>query len=71
MTDMEELPEKFPEYSIMYNTLSKQIVKLKHEIECTQDHDEANKIKSKIDMYESEIYKIKEIFPKGYFERKY
>ncbi len=69
MTHMKELPEKFPEYSIMYSTLSKQIEKLKRHLESMHQEGE-NEIKSKIARYESEIAKIKEMFPRGYFEKK-
>jgi hypothetical protein len=63
---MEELPQKFPEYSIMYKTLSKQIEKLKRQIE-NAPKVEIEEIKLKIKRYESEIIKIKKIFPRGYF----
>ncbi len=70
MTHMKELPEKFPEYSIMYNTLSKQIEKLKLQLKSAHQEEEGNEIKSKIKKYESEIIRIKEMFPKDYFEKK-
>ena len=66
---MTELPEKFPEYSIMYKTLSRQIETLRHQLKSTKQ-EEADGIKSKIERYESEIIKIKEMFPRDYFERK-
>ena len=66
---MEELPQKFPEYSIMYKTLSKQIEKLKLQIENAPE-EEIEEIKLKIKRYESEIIKIKKIFPRDYFEEK-
>ncbi|MCH9657149.1 hypothetical protein K0U27_00405 [archaeon] len=67
---MTELPEKFPEYSIMYKTLSRQIETLRHQLKST-NQEEADGIKLKIKRYESEIIKIKEMFPRDYFERKY
>ncbi|QMU54864.1 MAG: hypothetical protein GKS07_08245 [Nitrosopumilus sp.] len=67
---MEELPEKFPEYSIMYNTLSKQIEKLKLQIE-NVSKGETKEIKLKIKRYESEMIRIKKIFPRDYFEERY
>ena len=63
---MEELPQKFPEYSIMYKTLLKQIEKLKRQIE-NAPKVEIEEIKLKIKRYESEAIKIKKIFPRGYF----
>jgi hypothetical protein len=66
---MEELPQKFPEYSIMYKTLSKQIKKLKLQIENVPEG-EIDEIKLKIERYESEVIKIKKIFPTDYFEEK-
>ena len=66
---MEELPQKFPEYSIMYKTLSKQIEKLKLQIENASE-EEIEEIKLKIERYESEIIKIKKMFPRDYFEEK-
>jgi len=59
---MGKLPEKFPEYSIMYKTISNQIKLL-----------ENNKINfeentTKIKNYQRELNKIKEKFPDNYFD---
>jgi len=62
---MKELPEKFPEYSIMYKTLSKQI-KLLKKTKVTSE--EENKINLKIQNYQRELNKIKEKFPENYFD---
>ena len=64
---MEKLPKKFPEYSIMYKTLSKQIEKLNQQRENAHES-EIDEIGLKIERYESEITKIKKMFPSDYFE---
>jgi len=58
---MEELPKKFPEYSIMYKTLFKKIKELEKENESTE-------IKLKIKNYRTELDKIKRMFPDGFFD---
>lgn len=64
---MGELPEKFPEYSIMYKTLSKQIKALENIKENTQEN-EINEINVKIQNYQSELLKIKKMFPYDFFD---
>jgi hypothetical protein len=54
---MTKLPEKFPEYLIMYKTLTKKISELNSESE--QD---------KIKKYEIERTKIKNMFPENFFD---
>ena len=61
---MKELPEKFPEYSIMYKTLTNQINALKQKKEET----EVEEIKLKIQKYESEKTRIEKMFPDNFFE---
>ena len=63
----EELPENFPEFSIMYKTLTSQIIKLEKEKENLKDK-EREEIESKIQSYETEITKIKKKFPDNFFE---
>lgn len=63
----EELPENFPEFSIMYKTLTSQIIKLKKEKEDLKDK-EREEIELKIQTYELEIIKIKKKFPDNFFE---
>ena len=63
----EELPENFPEFSIMYKTLTAQIIKLKKDKENLKDK-EKKKIELKIQTYELEISKIKKKFPDNFFE---
>jgi hypothetical protein len=62
-----ELPENFPEFSIMYKTLTTQINKLKKDKENFKDK-EREEIELKIQIYESEITKIKKKFPDNFFE---
>ena len=62
---MGELPEKFPEYSIMYRTISNQIKSLQKQKEDVQDTTE---IDSKIIKYQEELSRIKKMFPDNFFE---
>ncbi len=64
---MSKLPEKFPEYSIMYKTLSKQIKELEKRKENTQES-EVEKIRLKIQSYQTELNKIKKMFPDNFFD---
>ena len=63
---MSKLPEKFPEYSIMYKTLSKQIKELEKTKESTQES-EVDEIRLKIQSYQTELNKIKKMFPDNFF----
>jgi hypothetical protein len=62
---MKELPKKFPEYSIMYKTLSKQIKLLEKTKVNPKDEKEMS---LKIQNYQRELNKIKEKFPDNYFD---
>ena len=62
-----ELPENFPEFSIMYKTLTNQIKILKKALEEKQGEDK-EEIQLKINNYELEIEKIKKKFPDNFFE---
>ena len=64
---MSELPEKFPEYLIMYRTLSKQIKQLEKSKEKTTGS-ENKEIQSKIQSYQKELKKIKTMFPNNFFQ---
>ncbi len=64
---MSKLPEKFPEYSIMYKTLSKQIKELEKRRENTQES-EIEEIQLKIQRYQTELNKIKKMFPDNFFD---
>jgi hypothetical protein len=63
----EELPENFPEFSIMYKTLTNQIKKLEKNKENLQGK-EKEETELKIKNYGLEITKIKEKFPDNFFE---
>ncbi len=63
---MSKLPEKFPEYSIMYKTLSKKIIELE-KIKNTQKG-EIDEIQLKIQNYQNELNKIRKMFPDGFFD---
>ena len=63
---MSKLPEKFPEYSIMYKTLSKQIKDLEKRKENAQEN-EIDEIRLKIQSYQTELNKIKKMFPDSFF----
>ena len=62
-----ELPENFPEFSIMYKTLTSQIIKLEKEKENLKDK-EREEIELKIQTYELGIVKIQKKFPDNFFE---
>ena len=64
---MSELPEKFPEYSIMHKTLSKKIIELEKRKENTLEIDE---IQLKIHNYQNELNKIEKMFPDNFFDDK-
>ena len=57
----EELPENFPEFSIMYKTLTSQINKMKKDMENLKDK-ERDEIELKIQSYELEISKLRKNF---------
>ena len=63
----EELPENFPEFSIMYKTLTSQINKMKKDKENLKGK-EREEIELKIQTYGLEIIKIKKKFPDNFFE---
>ncbi len=64
---MSELPEKFPEFSIMHKTLSKKIIELEKRKENTLEIDE---IQLKIQNYQNELNRIEEMFPDNFFDDK-
>ena len=64
---MNKLPEKFPEYSIMYKTLSKQIKELEKKKKDTQES-EIESIQLKIKSYQTELDKIRKMFPDNFFD---
>ena len=56
---MSKLPEKFPEYSIMYKTISKQIDQLENQ---RADSTNNKEIDTKIESYKKELEKIRKMF---------
>ena len=66
---MSKLPEKFPEYLIMYKTLSKKVKELKVKKDNTQEN-EIYEIQLKIHNYQNELNKIKKMFPDNFFDNK-
>lgn len=66
---MTDLPKNFPEYSILYKTLNKKIQDLENKKTQTLDESTLDEIKSKIEQYQKEIYKIKSLFPEDFFEK--
>ena len=66
---MSELPEKFPEFSIMHKTLSKKIIELEKRKENIQKK-EIDEIQLKIQNYQNELNRIEEMFPDNFFDEK-
>ena len=61
------LPKKFPEYSMMYKTLSNQIKLLKKRMKNVNGQ-ELKKINAKTEKYQAELNKTKKMFPERFFE---
>ena len=64
---MSKLPEKFPEYSIMYKTLTKKIKDLELKLKSASS-EESIDIQKNIKNFKQERQKIKKMFPKDFFE---
>ena len=64
---MSKLPKKFPEYLILYKTLTKKIQDLEQTIESVKPEMRISFQKS-IDRYILEKEKIKKIFPEKFFD---
>ena len=62
---MNELPKRFPEYSIMYKTILKQIKKLEEDNILKSNQIETQ---NKIKMYKLELEKIEKMFPENFFK---
>ncbi|MEO2220731.1 MAG: hypothetical protein ABGW55_04150 [Nitrosopumilus sp.] len=62
---MNELPKRFPEYSIMHKTILKQIKKLEEENILKNNQIETQ---NKIKMYKLELEKIEKMFPENFFK---
>ena len=65
---MVKLPEKFPEYSIMYKTILNQIDYLE---KIKSDSEDDIEIQTKINNYKTELNKIKKKFPDNCFDEGY
>lgn len=63
---MNELPKGFPEYSILFKTISNQIKKLEIE-KNNASQEEIIRIQKRIQNYNNELEKIKEMFPHNFF----
>lgn len=66
---MSKLPKKFPEYSIMFKTISNQIRVLEKKKEKTEEN-KIDDIQEKIKNYQIELNKIKKMFPDNFFDEK-
>jgi len=64
---MNSLPKRFPEYSIMYKTLSSKIKFLEKRVGDAKGQ-ELNEIEVQIQNYQLELNKIKNMFPEKFFE---
>lgn len=63
---MDNLPEKFPEYLIMYKILTKKILNLEEQKKFPNL--EAKEIEKKIEKYENQRIKITNMFPENFFK---
>ncbi|MFQ5496897.1 MAG: hypothetical protein ACE5DU_03325 [Nitrosopumilus sp.] len=66
---MSKLPKKFPEYSIMFKTISNQIRDLEKKKEKTEEN-KIDDIQEKIKNYQIELNKIKKMFPDNFLTKK-
>lgn len=64
---MSKLPKKFPEYLILYKTLTKKIQDLEQTMESVKPEMRIS-IQKSIDMYVLEKDKIKKTFPEKFFD---
>ena len=64
---MSKLPERFPEYSIMYKTILSKIKSLEQEKNLGVEDEKG--IQLKIEKYQKELDKIKKMFPENFFEK--
>ena len=65
---MNELPKNFPEYSIMYKSISKKVQQLNLQKSNAAEEKERQEIESKIQTYNKELDKIREMFPVDFFD---
>ena len=65
---MSKLPKNFPEYSLLYKTLRKQILELKNELSKSNDAIFQNSVIKEIEKYQKELNIIKSYFPEKFFD---
>jgi len=65
---MSKLPKNFPEYSLLYKTLRKQILELKNELSKSDDVIFQNSVIKKIEKYQKELNSIESYFPEKFFD---
>ena len=65
---MSKLPKNFPEYSLLYKTLRKQILELKNELSKSNDAIFQNSVIKEIEKYQKELNIIESYFPEKFFD---
>ena len=65
---MSKLPKNFPEYSLLYKTLRKQILELKNELSKSNDVIFQNSVIKEIEKYQKELNIIESYFPEKFFD---
>ena len=68
---MAELPKNFPEYLIMYKTLNKKMQDLQEKQNDIQDKNIIEDNQLKIKSYQTEINRIKSLFPENFFDENF
>lgn len=67
---MNDLPKNYPEYLIMYKTLNNKIHQLKEKENDMEDENIIEENQLKIKTYQTEINRIKALFPENFFDEK-
>ena len=65
---MSKLPKNFPEYSLLYKRLRKQILELKNELSKSNDAIFQSSVIKEIEKYQKELNIIKSYFPEKFFD---
>ena len=65
---MEDIPKNFPEHLLMYKTLRKKIEELTATA-IDANNEESLEIKKRIQIYQNEMQRIKNLFPTEFFDR--
>ncbi len=68
---MADLPKNFPEYLIMYKTLNKKMQDLQEKQNDIQDKNIIEENQLKIKTYQTEINRIKSLFPENFFDENF